>query len=411
MNHKKKHSFFDVPEDSNYLEPIKKTTNKDDEQTIEPKVEPVVPSVQGLKPIQKPPIGGYDPYYRTPQPTRTRPQPTIEPLQPSVPHPKVTPDKPTERPPIGGYDPYYRTPLNKTNIKPSDALDGPDITDAEGLRRAYETDSNVYVYKGVEYVAGTKGGIFSSDMIENVKYIGIPNVKSAIASNLQTLQNTILSGFTLPEEALMATIGLGLKGAIKNQLMPNDDKDTMKPDIESLTRFKNAEQAYLANKGYIQRVVGDSSGGAVIEQLKQKYPQIEGGRGYGAPLVDVFGRSSAKTFLEGEQAKRDADKDWRNVPENLVNSGFEYLIGKGLGLDSVKTPKETGIQQYRTAGDLVAGFNNSATTTIAPISDIIKYKTLTHSYNLTASHYSTSSETTAQANGFINDDKSMSLLQ
>ena len=81
-------------------------------------------------------------------------------------------------------------------------------------------------------------------------------------------------------------------------------KDEMKdltPAIESLTSFKDAERAYLANRNYIARTVGDSSGSAVIEALKAKYPEIEGGRGYGGPIVDVFARSKIKGALQTER--------------------------------------------------------------------------------------------------------------
>ena len=46
------------------------------------------------------------------------------------------------------------------------------------------------MFKGVLYVAGTKGGVFGSDMRETVRYIGIPNIESAIVSNVTQLAKT-----------------------------------------------------------------------------------------------------------------------------------------------------------------------------------------------------------------------------
>ncbi|MFY8159937.1 MAG: hypothetical protein ACOVNU_01280, partial [Candidatus Kapaibacteriota bacterium] len=291
------------------------------------------------------------------------------------------------------------------------AMTDPDISDAEGLKRAYESSSNTYMFKGVLYVAGTKNGIFGSDMRENIRYIGIPNIESAIVSNVTQLAKTATT-VLFPGEQLAANIGFGIDMAAERYSMKDEMKD-LTPAIESLTRFKDAEQAYLANKNYIQRVVGDSSGGSVIEALKAKYPQIEGGNGYGAPIVDVFGRAKIKGFLQNERETRNArygDK-WYNKPEKIVNNVYQDVVETALGLDGIKTTKDTGIEQHRTAFDPVASLNNSATTTFSSISDVLSKNTLTHSYELTASNISTSKGTTAAANGWVNDDKTISLFQ
>ena len=294
------------------------------------------------------------------------------------------------------------------------ALSEPDISDAEGLKRAYESDSNTYMFKGVLYVAGTKGGVFSKDMAENVRYIGLPNIESGVMTNMQQFAKTAVMGLFGVNEELAVNIGYGLDSYLEKKTMTDDMKKQLVPDIESLTRFKDAEQAYLSNKNYIQRVVGDSSGGAVIEALKTKYPDIIGGNGYGAPIVDVFGRAKIKQFIQNEKDMKniiyDPDK-WYDRPEKMVNKVIQDQIESALGLDSVKTSKETGIEQHRTAGDIVAALNNSATTTFSSIPDILSKNTLTHSYELTASNISTSKDSTALADGYITNDGTPVMFQ
>jgi hypothetical protein len=315
---------------------------------------------------------------------------------------------PDSKKPIGKDDYMYNgNPFIK-------ALSEPDISDAEGLKRAYESDSNTYMFKGVLYVAGTKGGVFSKDMAENVRYIGLPNIESGVMTNMQQFAKTAVMGLFGVNEELALNIGYGLDSYLEKKTMTDDMKKQLVPDIESLTRFKDAEQAYLANKSYIQRVVGDSSGGAVIEALKTKYPDIIGGNGYGAPIVDVFGRAKIKQFIQNEKDLKNiiyAPDKWYDKPEKMVNKVIQDQIESALGLDSVKTSKETGIEQHRTAGDIVASLNNSATTTFSSIPDILSKNTLTHSYELTASNISTSKDSTALADGYITNDGTPVMFQ
>ena len=205
--------------------------------------------------------GGIDPYYRSRDTTQIK-----KPIS------KVQRTSDTSQRP-GGIDPYYSYVNKNTNTSKGTnpfikSMTEPDISDAEGLRRAYASDSNTYIFKGVLYVAGTKNGMFGSDMRENVRYIGIPNIESAIVSSVTQLAKTATT-VLFPGEQLAANIGFGIDMAAERYSM-KDEMEDLTPAIESLTRFKDAEQAYLANKDYIQRVVGDSSGGAVIEALKSK---------------------------------------------------------------------------------------------------------------------------------------------
>ena len=392
---------------------------------IEP-IQPFTPeppsTVQRQSETNKRP-GGIDPYYRLINPTKnitqnkseTNERPGgIDPFYKHMnPNKNITQTKSETNVRPGGNDKYYNKMVSDNN--PQDliykALQGPNITDAEGLRRAYNSPSNTYMYKGVLFVAGTKGGVFGSDMRENIRYIGVPNIKSAIT--YYATQAGKMATLAFPEESLIADIGFGVDMAIDKNSMKNEMKKELTPDIESLTRFKDAEQAYLYNKNYIQRVVGDSSGAVVIQALKDKYPDIQGGKGYGAPIVDIFGRAKIKTALQTEREIRNAQYGDKisNIPEKFVNDKFQNIIETALGLDDIKTSKDTGIQQIRAAGDIVAGLNNGADVTVVPsVSDVLSKNTLTHSYDLTA-QYSTTKDTSQYANGFVNDDKSISLVQ
>jgi hypothetical protein len=411
---------------------INKKNNTKPSDSLQP-IQPTQPTDQPIQPpSQSKPIrpGDIDPYYRYIEPTI------------NVKKNKVEPNTSNEFEKPGGIDPFYnhiqKYNKSKTFNEKSDldkkpgtdiyysggsqqittdpfklALMGPNINDAEGLKRAYESDTNTYMYKGVLYVAGTKGGIFGSDMRENFQYIGIPNLKSAITYNMAQIGAT--GAAILPEVAVPALVGVEVASMFGRPLMSDNVKKEMdvNSQVEKLTRFKDAEKAYLANKGYIQRVVGDSSGAAVIQQLKNKYPEIEGGRGYGAPIVDLFARSKIKGIFQDEKDTRDAlyKDDIKNIPEKIVNDTFQKIAEKALGLENFKSTKESGIEQIRTFGDPIAGLNNSATTIIAPVADIMSNNTLTHSYQLTASNYSTSKDTTGAANGWVNDDKTISLFQ
>ena len=413
IQRKKKQIVYNT-EGDNYIRPDFNRKTVKASSPIEP-LEPKQPSEPGIpksipkyNPSDYPKLkkndrpGDIDPYYRSVNTTkRYKPQSNVQ-----------RTGEFTERP--GGINPNYRY-INRDNYKETNpfikAMTEPNISDAEGLRRAYESKSNTYMFKGVLYVAGTKGGVFGSDMRENVRYIGIPNVESAIVSNVTQLAKTATT-VLFPGEQLAANIGFGVDMAAERYSMKDEMKD-LTPAIESLSRFKDAEQAYLANKDYIQRVVGDSSGGAVIEALKSKYPDIIGGNGYGSPIVDVFGRSKIKGFLQNEREARNAgygDK-WFNKPEKMVNNVYQDVVETALGLDGIKTTKDTGIEQHRTAFDPVASLNNSATTIVPSISDVLSKNTLTHSYELTASNISTSKDSTALADGYITKDGTPVMFQ
>ena len=301
-------------------------------------------------------------------------------------------------------------PLAASNARIRQALEGPDITDAEGLRRAYESPNNTYIYKSVLYIAGSK--TWTGDMVENVKYIGIPNIRYGLEHYSEQLAG--LAALALGAEAAVPIIaGIETASTLNKAQMGDKVKESTEPQIESLTRFKDAETAYLANRNIITRGVGDSSGAAVLEQLKEKYPEIESGMAYGNPRVDIFGRAALKGIFQNMRTFRNAiyDDGWQHVPAKFISNKVQDIAEEALGLNNFKSTNETGITEVRAAGDPIAALNNSAVTIVPSISDVLQNKTLTHSYNLTASQFSTSTGAKGYANGFENQDGSFSLRQ
>ena len=410
--------------DPNYSSPIGMPSEP------KPKPKPIpIPEYMRNRPGDPSRPFSYDPDYRRSFGKYNEPKPSapIEPIQPFKPEPRP-PRKPGKSdysmrpgdPSRPYYDPDYSRPIGDPNIPPSTntnpfikAMTEPDISDAEGLRRAYASPSNTYMFKGVLYVAGTQGGVFSKDMAENMKYIVAPAIKSTVLSTIQQMAKTAVMGLFERESELAVNVGFGIDHYLEKKELSDEMKKSMEPDIAGLTRFKDAETAYLANRNYIHRVVGDSSGGAVIEALKAKYPEIEGGNGYGAPIFDVFGRSRIREFLQEQRESRNGrygDK-WYNQPSKIADNIYQDLLEKALATDSVRSYKETGIDQHRTLGDPIAALNNSAFTSVSSISDILSKNTLTHSYELTASNISTSIGTGELADGYITKDGTPVMFQ
>ena len=313
-------------------------------------------------------------------------------------------------------DPYYSRPDLRTtkntqhstiNQSLINALNDPDISDDIGLQRAYESENSVYLYKGTMYIAGTKTAL-GGDMIENIKYIGVPALKNSLGSIAEDLGELAIG--VLPEVVVPVLAGIEVSnmiGRYTNNKTTDDKtkKDDYYADIENTTRYKEAEQMYLKNPDYIKKTVSDSMGAIVAERLNYKY-NIGGGNAYGAPIVDVLGRAKIKNFLEIERENRNIlyGTAWNNQPAKLFDNVAQNLLEDTLQLNTVKSTNETKITQYRTALDPVSIFNNSASTSVSSLSEIFENNTLTHSYKLTAKDHSASSETDKFANGFINKD-------
>ena len=184
IRHKRKQVLYDT-EDDNFVIPnfsenkpmnmAKRKSEWFDVKSDKPNVKPdPVEPVQPPEPQDKAPMefpkdrpGAFDPYYRIGVKPNTTPKP---------PKPEKPIEFPKDRP--GSFDLYYRylnKPTQSTIANPLfQALKGPTITDAEGLQKAYKTDSNIYVYiyGDTPFISGTKGTPFiSKDGQQNYKHI------------------------------------------------------------------------------------------------------------------------------------------------------------------------------------------------------------------------------------------------
>ena len=128
----------------------------------------------------------------------------------------------TEPKPVKNYDEKYPTT--------DSMLRGDDITDAQGLRRAYHQGDS-YPCGNALYIAGSHTGEDWFDDVTKVPFWG---------------------------------------------------------SVTRATRYQQAEKALKANPN-ITRVVGHSLGGSVALELQKNYPRLQS-RTYGAPVWDPLGR-------------------------------------------------------------------------------------------------------------------------
>ena len=96
-----------------------------------------------------------------------------------------------------------------------------------------------------------------------------------------------------------------------------------------------------------------------------------------------------------------------NLPAKTVDNKLQDLVEHSLGLNDVKTMKETGINRFRQAGDLLTSLDNSAITSVSAGNLINPVKA--HSCTEQASHNFTSDA--SQAFGRVNPDNSISMIQ
>jgi len=380
---------------------MKKAKQKTEEQeATKPKIEqikkdpdatkPKIEQISNMTRVKDRP-GGFDPYYRQLPPTKQ---------QPSKP-PTLAKDRP------GGFDPYYRQ-LPPTTQQPQSladkALRGEPITDAEGLRRAKDAPDKIYIYGDTMYMAGTQGGILGKEWQENIKYIAKPILKQTIYNNIDKIKG--LASWIAPEFAPEIALAGGALQFGKSQIGPAAE-DEMKVKVYETTRYKQALQAYQANP-QVKKVVGFSVGGMSALELKKKYENLTGSV-YGTPYIDVFAKESIK-----EQMNKDREfinnkygSSILNAPAKWIDNKFQDLAEKALGVDSVKTMQETGINRYRQAGDILTSLDNSAFTSIQ--ADKIFNPVKAHTYTDQASQIITSDPT--EAFGYINPDETISLIQ
>ena len=148
----------------------------------------------------------------------------------------------------------FKNLLNNTNvIKEKNLAAGSNITDKEGLERAYTSPNNTYVIGDTLYIAGTQFGKFLSGMI--------------------------------PSHWGSGEFSVGSK-----DVWDDISKIPVWGDVKDSTRYKEAHTAFQANPN-IKLVVGHSLGGSVALELQKQYPHLDS-RTYGAPVFDIFGKDA-----------------------------------------------------------------------------------------------------------------------
>lgn len=307
----------------------------------------------------------------------------------------------------GGVDPFYRQmapPPQQPSTLADRALRGEPITDAEGIKRATDSPDKIYIYGDTLYMAGTQGPIWGKEWQENIKYIATPILKSLAFNSIDKLQG--LGEMMAPEFAPeIALVGQTLEFG-KNQAGPGV-QDEMKVKVYETSRYKQGLQAMEANP-QVKKVVGFSVGGMSALELKKKYENLTGSV-YGTPYYDAFGKETIKEQLNKEREIRDAKygDSILNAPGKWVDNKLQDLVKQSLGVNDVKTMKETGINRYRQAGDLLTSLDNSAWTSFQ--SDKILNPVKAHSYKEQASQIITGDS--SKAFGRVNPDNSISLIQ
>ena len=122
-----------------------------------------------------------------------------------------------------------------------------------------------------------------------------------------------------------------------------------------------------------------------------------------------MGKESIKEQLNKEREIRENTygKSLLNQPAKYVDNKIQDAVEMALGLNDVKTMKDTGINRFRQAGDILTSLDNSANTSVS-VSNLIN-PVNAHNYQAQASQNFTADATNAF--GKINADNSISMIQ
>jgi len=208
-------------------------------------------------------------------------------------------------------------------------------SDSEGLRTAYNTDTGLYRDPaGTLHVAGTRGGFFDEDWMENYRVYGTG------------LLNTFKDYLGLLESG---------KLKFSDFLGPRSQPF----DIEDTKSYKALDQYMKDNPGEVKNMVGHSKGGSVVEKWMENHPEWTGhARIYGTPHVDPVGSEAFKDYLNQlRQDRHDyytSDKflgpTWlADIGEKFENKRQDFTEWLS-GFDQVKGVKEK--HQLRISGEI-----------------------------------------------------------
>ena len=193
-------------------------------------------------------------------------------------------------------------------------------TDESGLDKAYADSSNLHLdSEGTLYVAGSKGGFFDSDWLENYATMGVPLVANAL-------------GVPMPYM------------------------------IEENDRYKQLDSFIKMHPGQVKNLVGHSKGSAVIHTWMKNNPDFKGeSRLYATPYEDVYGKEAVVNTIDEMKGIRDLFYNNRTYKDPLEKFLVDTAIDKYkefTGLDTVKPVKgETRIANY---GDPASLLDRSA---------------------------------------------------
>ena len=236
-----------------------------------------------------------------------------------------------------------------------------------------------------------------------MEYIAKPIVKGLVQNNLDKVQ--AIGSFLAPEFIPEMAMARGFIEAGKFQEGKSNDETKIRVDLTD--RYKQALTSMEANP-QIKKVVGFSVGGMTALELKKNYQDLTGNV-YGTPYYDPLGKESIKYQLNKEREIRENTygKSLLNQPAKYVDNKIQDAVEMALGLNDVKTMKETGINRYRQAGDILTSLDNSAFTSVNPSNLLNPIKA--HNFEEQSSHNFTADPTNAF--GKINADNSISLIQ
>ena len=161
---------------------------------------------------------------------------------------------------------YKRVPMEINHVLTlaEKALKGEPISDAEGLKRATDSDDSVYIYGDTLYISGTKGPIYGKEWRQNMEYIAKPIVKGLVQNNLDKVQ--AIGSFLAPEFIPEMAMARGFIEAGKFQEGKSNDETKIRVDLTD--RYKQALTSMEANP-QIKKVVGFSVGGMTALELKK----------------------------------------------------------------------------------------------------------------------------------------------